>query len=203
MRSVPTLIQPTLAPVHGPFNPVRKVLQSPRPKFPPTVIRLVEKLVPVSNTGPLASDTTPLVRVAVPLTVIGSACALAILASRKATTAKKRSSFLGDCCRDVCILRLTPYRNVTLEEAQDGTRATSMLRAWRGCGQCHSLTPRFKTNYRHVTDKNSPEEDEFRSIEESMSNPPCVSTTEERSDLQKLIRDHVRTLKARVDRLKS
>src|SRR5215217_4329439 len=103
MRSVPILIQPTLAPVHGPFNPVR-------------------------NTGPLASDTTPLVRVAVPLTVIGSACALAILASRKATTAKKRSSFLGDCCRDVCILRLTPYRNVTLEEAQDGTRATSMLR---------------------------------------------------------------------------
>jgi hypothetical protein len=44
---------------------------------------------------------------------------------------------------------------------------------------------------------------EFKSIEQSIPNPPCVSTTEERSDLQKLIRDHVRTLKARVDRLRS
>lgn len=40
---------------------------------------------------------------------------------------------------------------------------------------------------------------EFRSIEEPISNPPCVTTPEERSALQKLIYKHVRTLKARVD----
>ena len=39
---------------------------------------------------------------------------------------------------------------------------------------------------------------EFRNIEESITNPPCVSTPEERSELQKLIVNHVRTLKARV-----
>jgi len=38
---------------------------------------------------------------------------------------------------------------------------------------------------------------EFRSIAESISNPPCVTTPEERSDLQKLILKHVRILKAR------
>ena len=45
--------------------------------------------------------------------------------------------------------------------------------------------------------------DEFRGIEEAITNPPCVTTPQERSDLQKLIRHHVRTLKAKVDRLKS
>ena len=43
---------------------------------------------------------------------------------------------------------------------------------------------------------------EFGSIEEAIVNPPCVTTPEERSDLQKLILTHVRTLKARVDLLK-
>ena len=39
---------------------------------------------------------------------------------------------------------------------------------------------------------------EFSSVEESITNPPQALTPEERSDLQKLILDHVRTLKARV-----
>jgi hypothetical protein len=43
---------------------------------------------------------------------------------------------------------------------------------------------------------------EFRTVEEPISNPPYVTTPEERSDLQKLILDHVRILKARVDQLK-
>ena len=43
---------------------------------------------------------------------------------------------------------------------------------------------------------------EFRSIEERLTNPPCVTTPEERSELQKLIQHHLRTLKARVDQLK-
>jgi hypothetical protein len=43
---------------------------------------------------------------------------------------------------------------------------------------------------------------EFRSIEEHLTNPPCVTTPEERSELQKLIQHHLRTLKARVDQLK-
>jgi hypothetical protein len=44
---------------------------------------------------------------------------------------------------------------------------------------------------------------EFGSIEETLTSSPCVATPEERSELQKLILHHVRTLKARVDRLKS
>jgi len=44
---------------------------------------------------------------------------------------------------------------------------------------------------------------EFGSIEERITNPPCITTPEERSELQKLIQHHVRTLKARVDQLKS
>lgn len=44
---------------------------------------------------------------------------------------------------------------------------------------------------------------EFRSIEEPITNPPCITTPEERSHLQKLILGHVRTLKARVDQLKA
>lgn len=44
---------------------------------------------------------------------------------------------------------------------------------------------------------------EFRSIEEPISNPPCITTPEERSDLQKLILQHLRTLKAKVDRLEA
>jgi|GEM_PF-3798238 len=44
---------------------------------------------------------------------------------------------------------------------------------------------------------------EFRSIAETVTNSPCVTTPQERSDLQKLILHHVRTLKAQVDRLKS
>lgn len=39
---------------------------------------------------------------------------------------------------------------------------------------------------------------EFSCVEESITNPPCLSTPEERSHLQKLIREHMRTLKARV-----
>ena len=40
---------------------------------------------------------------------------------------------------------------------------------------------------------------EFGNIEERITNPPCITTPEERSDLQKLILNHVRNLKARVD----
>ena len=39
---------------------------------------------------------------------------------------------------------------------------------------------------------------EFRTVEEPITNPPYVTTPRERSDRQKLILDHVRTLKARV-----
>lgn len=44
---------------------------------------------------------------------------------------------------------------------------------------------------------------EFSSIEEAVTNSPCITTPEERSELQKLIQHHLRTLKARVDQLKS
>jgi hypothetical protein len=44
---------------------------------------------------------------------------------------------------------------------------------------------------------------EFGSLEERLTNPPCVTMPQERSELQKLIQHHVRTLKARVDQLKS
>jgi len=39
---------------------------------------------------------------------------------------------------------------------------------------------------------------EFRSIEEAVPNPPYSTTPEERSELQKLIQHHVRTLKAKL-----
>lgn len=39
---------------------------------------------------------------------------------------------------------------------------------------------------------------EFGSIEEPVSNPPCVSTPQERSDLQNVILEHVLHLKARL-----
>ena len=42
---------------------------------------------------------------------------------------------------------------------------------------------------------------EFGSIEESISNLPCVSTPQERSELQNLVQKHVRTLKAKVSAL--
>jgi len=42
---------------------------------------------------------------------------------------------------------------------------------------------------------------ELGSIEEPMTNPPCVTTAQERSDLQKLLLDHVQDLATRVDRL--
>lgn len=38
---------------------------------------------------------------------------------------------------------------------------------------------------------------EFGTIEEPISNPPCVSTPQERADLQNLIQKHVRVLKAK------
>jgi len=44
---------------------------------------------------------------------------------------------------------------------------------------------------------------EFRSIEEGLTNLPCITTREERSELQKLIQHHLRTLKARVDQRKA
>ena len=43
---------------------------------------------------------------------------------------------------------------------------------------------------------------EFRSIEEPLTNPHCITTPEERSELKKLIQHHLRTLKARVDQIK-
>lgn len=42
---------------------------------------------------------------------------------------------------------------------------------------------------------------EIRSIEEPISNPPCVTTPQERSDLQNLLLTHVRNLKLRVSAL--
>jgi len=42
---------------------------------------------------------------------------------------------------------------------------------------------------------------ELSSIEESISNPPCVTTTQERSDLYNLLFDHVQALRIRVDAL--
>lgn len=42
---------------------------------------------------------------------------------------------------------------------------------------------------------------EFGSVEERISNPPCVSTPQERSDLQSLLMTHVLALKTRVEAL--
>jgi len=42
---------------------------------------------------------------------------------------------------------------------------------------------------------------EFGSIEEPISNPPCVTTPQERSDLQSLLLHHVQALKNKVDAL--
>jgi hypothetical protein len=42
---------------------------------------------------------------------------------------------------------------------------------------------------------------EFNSLEEPLPNPPCVMTNEAGSDLQNLLVQHVRSLKARVDAL--
>ena len=42
---------------------------------------------------------------------------------------------------------------------------------------------------------------EFGSIEEPISNPPCVRTAQERSALQNLLLNHVQALKNRVDAL--
>lgn len=39
---------------------------------------------------------------------------------------------------------------------------------------------------------------EFGSIEEPMSNPPCITTPQERSELQNLLLNHVQVLKAKV-----
>jgi hypothetical protein len=39
---------------------------------------------------------------------------------------------------------------------------------------------------------------EFGSIEEQISNPPCISNASERSELQDLLLTHVRALKAKV-----
>ena len=42
---------------------------------------------------------------------------------------------------------------------------------------------------------------EFRSIEEAISNPPCITTPQERAELQSLILEHLRILKAKVNSL--
>jgi hypothetical protein len=39
---------------------------------------------------------------------------------------------------------------------------------------------------------------EFGNIEEPISNPPCITTAQERSDLQRLLLDHVQALKNKV-----
>src|SRR6185503_16280460 len=114
IRSVPTLSQLTFALVHGPFKPVRKVLQSPSPKTPPTVKTEAEKFVPVRFTGPLASDAIPLVKVAEPLTTIGSAWALEMAASMKVTTASTRTNLTKESCRDVYMTN-NPLTGMTLE----------------------------------------------------------------------------------------
>ncbi|HET6979276.1 MAG TPA: hypothetical protein VFI24_23290 [Pyrinomonadaceae bacterium] len=43
--------------------------------------------------------------------------------------------------------------------------------------------------------------DTFSSIEESISNPPTVTTAQEKSDLHGLLLNHVQALKAKVDAL--
>ena len=40
--------------------------------------------------------------------------------------------------------------------------------------------------------------DEFRNIAEPITNPPCITTSQERSDLHTLLLRHVRTLKNKV-----
>ena len=42
---------------------------------------------------------------------------------------------------------------------------------------------------------------ESSNIEESMSNPPCVTTAQDRSDLHNLLCEHVQALRTRVDAL--
>lgn len=42
---------------------------------------------------------------------------------------------------------------------------------------------------------------EFKSIEESFSNPSCVTTPQERAELHKLLFDHVQVLKTKVEAL--
>ena len=39
---------------------------------------------------------------------------------------------------------------------------------------------------------------EFASIEEPVLNPPCITTSQERQDLQNLLTTHIRALKAKV-----
>ena len=39
---------------------------------------------------------------------------------------------------------------------------------------------------------------EFGTIEEPVSNPPCITTSQERQDLQNLLTTHIRALKAKV-----
>ena len=43
--------------------------------------------------------------------------------------------------------------------------------------------------------------DEFKSIDEPISNPYCITTPQDRLELQTLLTEHVRTLKARVGAL--
>lgn len=42
---------------------------------------------------------------------------------------------------------------------------------------------------------------EFGSIEEPVSNPPCVTSAQEKSDLHNLLLNHVQALRAKVDAL--
>jgi len=81
---------------------------------------------------------------------------------------------------------------VSLVHFSTGNRLTGLKRGdWTyEIDNAHQITLRYWLN-------------EFGSIEEAVPNSPCVSTPEERADLQKLILHHVRNLKARVDRLKS
>ena len=71
----------------------------------------------------------------------------------------------------------------------------SNTRATHGCGDwtyeidnANQITLRYWFN-------------EFRSLEETLSNPAVVTTAQERSDLQDLLAQHVRLLKTKVEAL--
>jgi hypothetical protein len=129
------------------------VLQSPSPKTPPTVKTEAEKFVPVRFTGPLASDEIPLVRVAEPLTTIGSAWALEMAASRKVTTASTRTNLVKESCRDVYITN-NHLIGMTLEETKGWNARRKHVTRPRWSRSTPFVDSTRQTNYRHLTTTN-------------------------------------------------
>ena len=93
-----------LAPVHGPFNPPTDLLQGEIPKFPnvltlPKSVTFAEKFCPLRLTVPCGPKNCPLVMVALPVTVIGSAFTATATTKVKPRIAKTRSNLIGERCR--------------------------------------------------------------------------------------------------------